>query len=129
MIVIPGRLFPEQENERDRDRSAQTGQENERDREWSAQTGRENERDREQLVETGREKRTERERRKKITVHSCEEQQKQFKTSPVTLLLTHLVRPSLVESELSSFDLQQKPAKTKLGFIVNTMVDGSAYAG
>ena len=58
-----------------------------------------------------------------------EEQQKQFKTSPVTLLLTHLVRPSLVESELSSFDLQQKPAKTKLGFIVNTMVDGSTYAG
>ena len=48
MIVIPGRLFPEQENERDR--------------EWSAQTGRENERDREQLVETGRDKRTERER-------------------------------------------------------------------
>ena len=47
-----------------------TERENERDRERPAQTGRENERDREELVETGRDKRTERERRKKITVHS-----------------------------------------------------------
>ena len=41
MIVIPGRLFPEQENEWDREWSAQTGRENERDREQSLQTGRE----------------------------------------------------------------------------------------
>ena len=54
--TIPGRLFPERENERDRDPSAQTRRENERGREWSTQTGRKYERDREQLVETGRDK-------------------------------------------------------------------------